>query len=139
MNLEWQKRRSPHFGYCFLVANTWLNVEGRLDVSGAVTVEAGSGDRLGEDDADGHEDGAGAGSERHGHFHTRAFAVLVPAAETETSLRQVFADHDFLGKAPAANARQDACFDASTITAGNDAFLDGRACRAIFRRGNFRN
>ena len=37
-------------------------VEGGLDVGDAVAVEAGGGDGLGEDDADGDEDGASAGS-----------------------------------------------------------------------------
>src|SRR3989442_12388742 len=129
-----QKRRCPHSDVAFLLGNTWLNVKGRLDVGGAVTVQARAGDRLREDDADWHEDSATAGSEGHGHFHARAFAVLIPAAEAETALRQVFADHDFFGKAAAANARQDACFDACTITAGEEPVPARRAGGAPFLR-----
>ena len=63
-----------------------LDVEGGLDVGGAVAVEAGGGDDLGEDDADGNEDGATARSEGHGDFDSGAFGILIAAAEAEAAL-----------------------------------------------------
>ncbi len=100
-------------------------VEGRLDVGGAVAVEAGGGDGLGEDDADGDEDGAGAGSERDGDFDAGAFSVLIAAAEAEPAFGKIFADGDFFLKAAAADAGEDAGFDAGTVAARNDAVFDG--------------
>src|SRR6266852_5528835 len=112
--------------YC---AATWekrdLSVEGGLDVGGAVAEEAGGGDGLGEDDADGDEDGAGAGSERDGDFDAGAFSVLIAAAEAEPAFGKIFADGDFFLKAAAADAGEDAGFDAGTVAARNDAVFDG--------------
>src|SRR5437764_2893593 len=51
------------------------DVEGRLDVGGAVAIEAGGGDGLGEDDADRNEDGAGPGGEGHGDFDAGTFGI----------------------------------------------------------------
>jgi hypothetical protein len=94
-----------------------------------VAVEAGGGDGLGEDDADGDEDGAGAGSEGDGDFDARAFGVLIAAAEAEAALGEIFADGDFFLKAAAADAGEDASFDARAVAARNDAFIDsGRCC-----------
>ena len=101
-------------------------VEGGLDVGGTVAVEAGGGDGLGEDDANGDEDGAGTGSERDGDFDAGAFGVLIAAAEAETALGKVLADGDFFLKAAAADASEDAGFDARAIAARNDAVFDGR-------------
>jgi hypothetical protein len=50
-----------------------------------VAEEAGGGDRLGEDDADGNEDGTGTGSEGHGDFDAGAFDVLIAATEAEAA------------------------------------------------------
>src|SRR5712664_3262325 len=110
-----------------------LEVEGGLDVGGAVAVEAGSGDGLGEHDTDGDEDGAGAGSEGHGDFDAGAFGILIAAAEAEAAFGEIFANGDFFLKAAVANAGQDASFDARAIAARNDAFFDGGAGRVIFR------
>ena len=114
-----------------------LDVEGRLDVGGAVAVEAGGGDGLGEDDADRDEDGAGAGSERNGHFDAGAFGILIAAAEAEAALGQIFADGDFFLKAAVANAGEDAGFDAGAVASRNHAFFDGGAVSAIFRVTDF--
>ena len=108
-----------------------LGVEGGLDVGGAVAVEAGGGDGLGEDNADGDEDGAGARSERDGDFDAGAFGVLIAAAEAEAAFGKIFADGDFFLKAAAANAGEDASFDARAIATRNDTILDGRAARAV--------
>src|SRR5260370_833712 len=105
--------------------NKKLGVEGGLDVGGAVAVEAGGGDGLGEDDADGDEDGAGAGSEGDGDFDAGAFGVLIAAAEAEAAFGEIFAEGDFFLKAAAADAGEDAGFDACAVTAWNDAFIVG--------------
>jgi hypothetical protein len=115
-----------------------LRVEGGLDVGGAVAVEAGGGDGLGEDDADGNEDGAGAGSERDGDFDAGAFGVLIAAAEAEATFGKIFADGNFFLEAAAANAGEDAGFDARAVAARNDALLDGGAARAIVWAVKFR-
>jgi hypothetical protein len=52
-----------------------LRRRGGLDVGDAVAVEAGSGDGLGKDNADGDENGAGAGSVRDGDFDTGAQGI----------------------------------------------------------------
>jgi len=113
------------------------DVEGRLDVGGAVAVEAGGGDGLGEDDAYGDEDGAGAGSEGNGHFDAGAFGILIAAAEAEAAFGQIFADGDFFLKAAVANAGEDAGLNAGAVAARNHAFFDGGAVSAIFRVADF--
>ena len=101
--------------------------------------EAGGGDGLGEDDADGDEDGAGAGSEGNGDFDAGAFFILIAAAETEAAFGEIFADGDFFLETAAADAGEDASFDAGAIAARNEAFFDGRAAgRASFRDRGFR-
>ena len=105
-----------------------LGVAGGLDVGGAVAVEAGGGDGLGENDADGDEDSAGAGSERDGDFDAGAFRILIAAAEAEAAFGKIFADSNFFLEATAADAGEDAGFDASAVAAGNDAVFDGRPC-----------
>ena len=100
--------------------------------------EAGGGDGLGEDNADGDEDGAGAGSERHGDFHSGAFFILIAAAEAEAAFGEIFADGDFFLKAAAANTGEDASFDASAVAPGNEALFDGVATwRAGFGIADF--
>src|SRR5205807_465262 len=106
-------------------------------VGGAVAVEAGSGDGLGEDDADGNEDSAGAGSEGHGDFDAGTFGVLITAAEAESTLGQIFADGDFFLKAAVADASEDAGLDAGAVAARNDAVFDGPAGRTVFRVADF--
>jgi hypothetical protein len=101
-----------------------------------VTVEAGGGDGLGEDDADGNEDGAGAGSEGHGDFHAGALGVLVATAKAEAAFGQILADGDFFLKAAAANASENAGLDARAVAAGNDALFDGRLAGAVFGSAN---
>jgi len=96
-----------------------LGVEGRLDVGGAVAVEAGGGDGLGEDDADGDEDGASAGSERNGDFDAGAFGILIAAAEADAAFGKIFADGNFLLEAAPADASEDASLDARAVAAGN--------------------
>src|SRR5713101_10046894 len=112
-------------------------VEWRLDVGGAVAVEAGRGHGLGEDDADGNEDGAGAGSERHGDFGARAFGILIAAAEADSAFRQIFADGDFFLEAAAANAREDAGLDARAVAAGNHAIFDRRLSSPVVGGARF--
>src|SRR5437879_7794515 len=99
-------------------------VEGGLDVGGAVAVEAGGGDGLGEDDADGDEDGASAGGEGDGDFDAGAFGVLIAAAEAKAALREIFAEGNFFLEAAAADAGEDAGFDACAVAARNDAVFD---------------
>ena len=103
-----------------------------------MAVEAGGGDSLGGDDADGDEDGARAGSEGHGDFDAGAFGILIAAAEAEAALGQIFADGDFFLKAAAADASQDAGLDARAVAAGNHALLDRGASGAVFRDASFR-
>jgi hypothetical protein len=102
-----------------------------------MTVEACIGDGLREDDADGDEDGAAAGSEGHSHFDAGAFGVLIAAAEAEAALGQIFADGDFLLKAAVANASEDASLDAGAVAARNQALFDGGGGSAIFRVADF--
>ncbi len=102
-----------------------LGVEGGLNVSGAVAVEAGRGNGLGKDDADGDEDGAGARSEGYGDFDTGAFGILIAATEAEATLGEIFADGDFFLKAAAADASEDASLDAGAVAARDDAVFDG--------------
>src|SRR5437763_1904331 len=97
------------------------DVEGRLDVGGAVAIEAGGGDGLGEDDADRNEDGAGPGGEGHGDFDAGTFGILIAATEAEAALGQILTDGDLLLKAAAANASEDAGLDASAVAARDDA------------------
>jgi hypothetical protein len=105
-------------------------VEGRLDVGGTVAVEAGGGDGLREDDADGDEDGAGAGSERDGDLDAGAFGILIAAAKAEAAFGEILAKSDFFLEAAAADASENAGFDARAIAAGNDAVLHGLRCSA---------
>jgi len=114
------------------------DVEGRLDVGGAVAIEAGGGDGLGEDDADRNEDGAGPGGEGHGDFDAGTFGILIAATEAEAALGQILTDGDLLLKAAAANASEDAGLDASAVAARNDAVLDGTARRTVLRIADFR-
>src|SRR4029077_4981726 len=113
-------------------------VERGLDVGGAVTVQAGGGDGLGEDDADGDEDGASAGGERNGDFDARAFGILIAAAKAEAAVGKIFADGDFFLEAAVADAGKDAGLDSRAVAARNDTFLDGRAGRAVLRLAHFR-
>ena len=96
---------------------------GGLEIGGAVAEEAGGADRLGEDDADGNEDGSGAGSEGDGDFDASAFGIFIAAAEGNAALGKIFADGNFFLKTAAANAGEDAGFDAGAIAAGDDAFV----------------
>ena len=64
-----------------------------------MAIEAGAGDMLREDDADGNEDGAHARSERNGDFNTSTFGVAIAAAEGDAAFGKVFADRDFFLKA----------------------------------------
>src|SRR6266700_1767007 len=113
------------------------DVEGRLDVGGAVAIEAGGGDGLREDDADRNEDGAGPGGEGHGDFDPRTFGILIAAAEAEAALGQILTDGDLLLKAAAANASEDAGLDASAVAARNDAVFDGAARRTVLWIADF--
>ena len=113
-------------------------VEGGLDVGGAVAEEAGGGDGLGKDDADRDENGAGAGSEGDGDFDAGAFFILIAAAKAEAAFGKIFADGDFFLEAAAADAGEDARFDARTVAAGNEPFFDGgTAGRTGFRIADF--
>ena len=114
-----------------------LGIERWLDVGGAVAVEAGGGDGLGEDNADGDKDCAGAGSERDGDFDAGAFSILIAAAEAEAAFGKIFANGDFFLKAAAADASEDASFDARAVAARDDALLDSGAARAIVRAVEF--
>ena len=96
---------------------------GGLEVGGAVAEEAGGADGLGEDDANGDEDGSGTGSEGNGDFDASAFGVFIAAAEGNPALGKIFADGDFFLKTAAADAGEHAGFDAGAIAAGNDAFV----------------
>ena len=99
--------------------------------------EAGGGDGLGEDDADGDEDGAGAGSERDGDFDAGAFFVLIAAAEAEAAFGEIFADGDFFLEAAAADAGEDAGFNARAIASRKKALFDAGARCAGFRFADF--
>ena len=94
-----------------------------FEVGGAVAEEAGGADRLGEDDADGNEDGSGAGSEWNGDFDASAFGIFIAAAEGNAALGKIFADGDFFLKTAAADAGEDPGFDASAVAAGDDTFV----------------
>ena len=113
------------------------DVEGGLDVSGAVAVEAGGGDGLGKDDADGNEDCAGSGSEGNSDFEARAFWILISAAEAEAALGEIFAHRDFFLKAAMPNGGEDTGLDARTVAPGNDPFIDVRSGHAVFWIANF--
>ena len=80
-----------------------------------MAVEPGRGHGLGENDADGNENGAGTGSERHGDFGARAFGILIATAEADSAFGQIFADGNFFLEAAAANAREDAGLDAGAV------------------------
>jgi len=88
-----------------------------------VAEETGRADRLGEDDADWNEDGSGAGSEGDGNFDASAFGIFIAAAEGNAALGKIFAYGNFFLKTAAANAGEDAGFDAGAIAAGDDAFV----------------
>src|SRR5882672_458938 len=114
-------------------------IEEGLDIDSAVAVEAGGGDGLEEDDANGDEDGADAKSERDSDFDARTFGVLIAAAEAEAAFGKIFADSDFFVEAAVADAGEDAGLDAGAVAAGNDAFLD-RGCggaSAVIRVAEF--
>src|SRR5438552_15638963 len=114
-----------------------LGVEGGLDISGAVAVEAGGRDGLGKDDADGNEDCAGSGSEGNSDFEARAFWILISAAEAEAALGEIFADRDFFLRAAMPSGSEDTGLDARTVAPGNDPFIDVRSGHAVFRIANF--
>src|SRR5947207_3233956 len=116
---------------------TGSDVEGGLDVGGAVAVEAGGGDGLGKDDADGNEDCAGSGSEGNSDFEARAFWILISAAEAEAALGEIFADRDFFLKAAMPNGGEDTGLDARTVAARNDAFVQGSGGHPVFRIADF--
>ena len=97
-----------------------------------MAVEAYVGEGLGEDDTNGDENGSGARSERDGDFGASAFGILVAAAETESALGEIFADGDLFLKAAAANAGEDAGFDAGLGAARVDALFFGRLGRGAF-------
>src|SRR5713101_4486616 len=98
-----------------------MRLFGGLEVGGAVSEEAGGADGFGEDDADGDEDGAGSGREGDSDFDASALGILVAAAEGDAALGKIFADGDFFLKTAAANAGEDAGFDAGAITSRDDA------------------
>lgn len=100
-------------------------------------VEAGAGDVLREDDTDGNEDGAAAGSVRNGDFETRAFGIFIAAAESDTAFGQIFANGNFFLKTAAADAREDARFDPCAIAARDDALFERRARAENRLRRNF--
>ena len=100
-----------------------MRLFGWLEVGGAVSEEAGGADGFGEDDADGDEDGAGSGREGDSDFDASALGIFIAAAEGDAALGKIFADGDFFLKAAAADASEDASFDAGAIAARDDAFL----------------
>ena len=104
-----------------------------------MAVEAGGGNGLGEDDADGDEDGAGTGCVRDGYFDAGAFGVLIAAAEAEAAFGQVFADDDFFLKAAAADASENAGLDARAVAARNHAIFDTGLARAVHGGGKLGN
>src|SRR5262249_25752414 len=115
-----------------------LIIDRGLDVSSAVPVQPGAWYGLRENDADGHEDRACARSERDRYFHARTFAVLIPAAETETAFRQVFANHDFFRKAAFADTCQNARLHARAVAPRNNTFLRVRMSRDVLCCRSFR-
>ena len=96
---------------------------GGLEIGGAVAEEAGGADRLGEDDADGNEDGSGAGSEGDGDFDASAFGILIAATESDATLGKILAQGNFFLKTAAADAGENAGFDAGAITPRDDAIF----------------
>jgi len=78
---------------------------------------------LGEDDADGDEDGSGAGSEGYGDFDASAFGIFIAAPEGNAALGEIFADGYFFLKTAAADAGQNAGFDTGAIAARDDALV----------------
>jgi len=102
------------------------------EVGGAVAVEAGGRDGLGEDDADGDEDGTAAGSVGDGDVELGAFGILIAAAEGDAAFGEVFADGDFFLKAAAANAGENAGAHAGTVAARENAIVFGGVCRSGF-------
>ena len=101
----------------------FVRLFGWLEVGGAVPEEAGGADGFGEDDADGDEDGAGSGREGDSDFYASALGIFIAAAEGNAALGKIFADGNFFLKTAAANAGEDAGFDAGAIAAGDDAFV----------------
>ena len=89
--------------------------------------ESCAGNGLREDNADGDEDGAGTRSVRNGDFQASAFGIVIAAAETDAALGQILTDGHFFLKTAAANAGEDAGFDARAIAARDDAFFDSAA------------
>jgi len=114
-----------------------MRLVGRTEVGSAMAEQSGGRDRLGEDDADGDEDGACAGSVGDGNFETRAFWIVIATTETDSTFGQIFTDGDFFLKAPAADACKDARFDTRAISAGNDTFFDSAAGSERFFNANF--
>ena len=94
--------------------------------------ETSRGDRLGENDADRDEDRAGSRRIGNCDFEPRAFRVMVPAAETESTFGQILANGDLLLKASPAYAREDSGFNARAIPAGYDTLFDRAARRQHF-------
>lgn len=90
--------------------------------------EAGGGDRLGKNDADGDEDGSATRSIGDGDVELGAFGILVAAAEGDAALGEVFADGHFFLKAAAANAGEDASAHARTVAAREDAIFFAGGC-----------
>src|SRR5882724_3071471 len=116
-----------HAGRCRgrLLRRAVWELLGRLEVGGAVAEQAGGGNGLGEDDTDGYEDGAGAGSERNRNFHASAFGILIAAAEGDAAFGKIFANRNFFLEAAAADAGQHAGLDAGTVAAGDQSVIAG--------------
>ena len=104
----------------------------RPEISGAVTEQANGGDRLAEDDANGHENGACTGRIGNGDFKAGAFGILIAAPETDAAFREIFADGNLFLKTSLADAGENTGFDPGAVAAGNNALFDGGARRLGF-------
>jgi hypothetical protein len=105
-----------------------LSVRG-LEICCAVAEEARRRNRLRKDDAYGDENRAAARSKGHGDLNSRAFGILVAAAECDSALREVFADGDFFLKAAPADTGEDAGFDPCAIAARKNVIVLARTAR----------
>src|ERR1700751_6335113 len=96
---------------------------GRFEVSSAVAKKAGGRNGLREDNADGYENGAAAGRERHGNLGATAFRILIATAKGDSALGEVFANGDFFLKTTTPDASEHPRFDTSAITPRQDTFV----------------
>jgi hypothetical protein len=111
---------------------------GWAQIRSSVAEKAGGRDRLRENDTDGNEDGACAGSVRNCDFEASAFWILITATKADAAFRQILTDSNFFLKAPAADAGQDAGLDAGSVAARYDTFFDGAARGKCLLDGGFR-